>query len=169
MSTPPLMDRDTEEGDSQYPVDPRTDPRIPRAVRSIVCITREFERVCRDSGVSLPQYRLLLFLRHGPERAGELAAKVAIKRPTLTALVNGLERDGMLRRAADSQDGRGVRIELTPAGLQSLEETERQLGYFMHRMSKRGERESILDAMDELSHIIDAEIDRRLIKPKDAT
>jgi len=169
MSTPHPTDREAQDDTGEYSVEPRSDARIPRAVRSIVCITREFERVCRDSGVSLPQYRLLLFLRHGPERAGELAAKVAIKRPTLTALVNGLEKESLLRRVADRNDGRGVRIELTPAGLEALQETERRLGYFMHQMSKRGDRESILDAMDELSHIVDGEIDRRISKPGNAT
>ena len=95
------------------------DPRIARAVRSIACISRAFEQVCRIEGLSLPQYRLLLFLRHGPKRAGELAAQVAIKRPTLTALVDGLERESCLKRVADISDGRGVSIEITPtaAGL----------------------------------------------------
>jgi DNA-binding MarR family transcriptional regulator len=169
MSTPHPSDREDQDDTGEYPVDPRSDARIPRAVRSIVCITREFERVCRDAGVSLPQYRLMLFLRHGPERAGELAAKVAIKRPTLTALVNGLEKEQMLRRVADRNDGRGVRIELTPAGLEALQETERCLSYFMHRLSKRGDRESILDAMDELSQIVDDEIDRRMGKTGNGT
>jgi len=92
-------------GQSAPPDAPPTgDDRAARAVRSIVCISRVFERACRGTGLSLPQYRLLLFLRHGPKRAGELAAEVAIQRPTLTALVAGLEREDRLRRVADERD-----------------------------------------------------------------
>ncbi len=137
------------------------DARLSRAVRSIVCLAREFEQQCRSVDVSLPQYRLLLFLRHGPERAGELAAKVAIKRPTLTALVAGLERDGHLRRVADESDGRGVRIELTATGLAALERVEATLSNTIDRLSAAGDRQLILDAFDQMADIVDNEVTRR--------
>jgi DNA-binding MarR family transcriptional regulator len=142
--------------------DPSGDPRLARAARSIVCISRVFEQLCREAGVSLAQYRLMLFLRHGPRRAGELAAKVAIKRPTLTALVAGLEKEKRLRRIADEDDGRGVRIELTSAGLEALEDIELRLSMTVDKICDLGERESILGALDQLSRIVDDEVRRRL-------
>jgi DNA-binding MarR family transcriptional regulator len=142
--------------------DPVGDPRLARAARSIVCISRVFEQLCREAGVSLAQYRLMLFLRHGPRRAGELAAKVAIKRPTLTALVAGLEKEKRLRRIADEDDGRGVRIELTSAGLEALEDIELRLSMTVDKICDLGERESILGALDQLSRIVDDEVRRRL-------
>ncbi len=140
------------------------DPRVLRGVRSIVCITREFERICRDVGVSLPQYRLLLFLRQGPERAGELASMVAIKRPTLTALVNGLEKDNRLRRVADREDGRGVRVELTAEGLKALHDVERKLGAMFDRLCASGDRDLVLSAMDGLSDTLDSDIGRSVCR-----
>jgi len=142
--------------------DPAGDPRLARAARSIVCISRVFEQLCHEAGVSLAQYRLMLFLRHGARRAGELAAKVAIKRPTLTALVAGLEKEKRLRRIADEEDGRGVRIELTPVGLEALEDIELRLSLTVDKICALGEHESILGALDQLSHVVDDEVRRRL-------
>jgi DNA-binding MarR family transcriptional regulator len=142
--------------------EPSDDPRLARAVRSIVCIGRVFEQVCRETGVSLPQYRLLVFLRHGPGRAGELAAKVAVKRPTLTALVAGLEKEGRLRRIADETDGRGVRIEITSAGTEALEDVERQLSRVVDHVCSLGERDALLHGFDEIAAILDDEFDRRI-------
>ena len=109
------------------PGDADRDRRSTGAVRAIVFLYREFERVCRDEGISIPQYRLLLFLRHGPKRAGELAARAAIQRPTLTSLVDGLEKDGRLRRIQVEADRRGVRLELTEDGDKALRSVEARL------------------------------------------
>jgi DNA-binding MarR family transcriptional regulator len=45
-----------------------------------------------------------------------LAQLEGISQPTATKLVNGLERDGLVQRAADPADGRGRLVRLTPAG-----------------------------------------------------
>lgn len=131
-------------------------------MRSIVCMGRVFERVGRGAGLSLPQYRLLLFLRHGPKRAGELAAEAAIQRPTLTALVAALEREDRLRRVADETDGRGVRIEITPAGTDALLRTEARLVEVVEGLLAAGDRDRLLDAFDDFAGLIDLEVDRRL-------
>ena len=68
MSEAPAEDESIASTESSSEPDRRTKG----AVRAIVFLYREFERVCRNEGISIPQYRLLLFLRHGPKRAGEL-------------------------------------------------------------------------------------------------
>ncbi len=136
------------------------DPRLARAVRTIACVSRVMEQIGRIEGVSMPQYRLLLFLRHGPRRAGELAAKVAIKRPTLTALVDGLVKENRLRRVADEQDGRGVRIELTDEGRDALRRIEAELSELIEQLCLLGDRETLLASLDDLSQIVDSEFDR---------
>src|SRR5262245_6195721 len=75
-------------------------PRMDRAVRAVAILSRQFERSCLEIGLSLPQYRLLLYVRGGPERAAVLAARAAVRRPTLTALVDGLEKEGLLERSS---------------------------------------------------------------------
>ena len=144
-----------------------SDVRLARAVRTVAIVSRVFEQVCREFGVSLPQYRLLLFLRHGPKRAGELAARAAIKRPTLTAIVAGLEKEGRLTRIADEVDGRGVRIEITPQGRAALEEAEKQLGDVIRELCDLGDYESLLGALDDLASIVDAETFRQIAQSEE--
>ena len=88
-----------------------------RAVRAFVFMTRLFEYECRDLDVSLAQYRLLLYLQHGPKRAGELAAQASITRPSLSTLIANLESRGWIRRSEVDDDGRGVSLELSRKGL----------------------------------------------------
>ncbi len=138
------------------------DRRAKAAVRSIVFLYREFERVCRDEGISIPQYRLLLFLRHGPKRAGELAARAAIQRPTLTSLVDGLEKDGRLRRVQVEADRRGVRLELTDTGMQDMRRVEAKLAGALQGLIEGDESAEILSAFTKMARILDGEVEKRL-------
>ena len=61
------------------------------------------------------------------KRASELAARVGVSRPTLTSLVGGLERNGLLRRSPVESDRRGIRLEPTPAGRAAVAEAEAAL------------------------------------------
>lgn len=51
---------------------------------------------------------------HDSRNIGDLAADERVKRPSMTRLVRDMERDGLLRRAPDPSDRRGVLIKLTP-------------------------------------------------------
>jgi DNA-binding MarR family transcriptional regulator len=86
------------------------------AVRSIVSLYREFEQVARKADISLGQYRTLLYLRAGPRNAGAIAAAGEIKKPTVSALLNGLRDKGWIETAADPDDARVTQVVLTPAG-----------------------------------------------------
>ncbi len=143
------------------------DVRLSRAVRTVAIVSRVFEQVCREAQISLPQYRLLLFLRHGPKRAGELAARAAIKRPTLTAIVAGLEKEGRLTRIADEIDGRGVRIEITAQGMATVKEAETQLGEVVQQLCGLGDYERLLGALDDLATIVDAETFRHIAESEE--
>lgn len=62
--------------------------------------------------------------REGPLRLTELARSEGVSQPSMTQLVTRLERDGLVRRAADRSDGRGVLVEVTDAG-RALSRTRR--------------------------------------------
>lgn len=142
--------------------DAEPDRRAKGAVRAIVFLYREFERVCRDEGISIPQYRLILFLRHGPKRAGELAARAAIQRPTLTSLVDGLEKDGRIRRVQVEADRRGVRLELTEAGVLAMRSVEARLAALLEGLCELGDKDEILDGFIGIARVLDAEVEKRL-------
>jgi DNA-binding MarR family transcriptional regulator len=137
-----------------------------RAVRAIAIASRLFEQVCQDTGLSLPQYRLLLWVRAGPRRAAELAERIAVRRPTVTALVDGLSEQGYLQRRPVEGDRRGIKLELTDAGLAALDETESRLGRLLDDVAKAGDRRRLLDGLDELATVLEVELERRGTLPR---
>ena len=97
------------------------------AVRSIVSLYREFEQVARRADISLSQYRTMLYLRAGPKNAGAIAAAGEIKKPTVSALLNGLREKGWIATADDPSDARVTQVVLTPAGKARMDEFELEL------------------------------------------
>lgn len=103
-------------------------------IRLLARLSRVAETVFQESGISLPQYRLLVELARSPLRPGQVAAELGVTRPTVTSLVDGLERGGLLRRVAVRGDRRGVRLETTDAGRRALERAEAELGGRLARL-----------------------------------
>lgn len=52
----------------------------------------------------------------GPQSLAALARAEGVRPPTMSRLVDGLERAGLARRQADPDDARGLRIDATPRG-----------------------------------------------------
>ncbi len=78
-------------------------------------------------GVSPPRLSALsVVVQVGPVGIGALAATERVAAPTMTRLVDGLERDGFVRRRADPADARGVLVEATAAGRRVLTKGRQQ-------------------------------------------
>ena len=58
--------------------------------------------------------------RQGPLTAGELAARTSLAPPSVTGLIDRLERKGFVRRVADPADRRRVCVERCPEALSAL-------------------------------------------------
>jgi DNA-binding MarR family transcriptional regulator len=56
--------------------------------------------------------------RTGPRRITDLAVVEAVTQPSMTVLVSGLERSGLVERLADPADGRVSLVSITQAGAQ---------------------------------------------------
>ncbi len=63
--------------------------------------------------------------RTGPRRVTDLAASEGVAQPSMTALVTGLERSGLVERRQGSTDLRVVLVSLTPAGQRYLQSRRR--------------------------------------------
>lgn len=133
-----------------------------RAVRALVFVARLFEYECRELGVSMAQYRMLLYLRHGPARAGELAVRAAITRPSLSTLVATLERQGWIRRDSVDEDGRGVRLELAREGLRVIERVEARFGEILDDVTATLDRGALLSSLDQLAHVLSEQVGARV-------
>jgi len=99
-------------------------PDFRAGIRILARLARLAERVCQETGISLPQYRLLVSISGQPPRASELAARVGVSRPTLTSLVDGLEQAGLLKRQPVPSDRRGIQLVPTPAGRDAVTRAE---------------------------------------------
>lgn len=93
------------------------------AVRTLSRVARLIETT--DSGLSLAQYRMLAQLSRGGERSARLADALRVRKPTVTAVADGLINAGLVVRAADRTDRRVVRLELTDAGRKALYRADR--------------------------------------------
>jgi DNA-binding MarR family transcriptional regulator len=73
-------------------------------------------------GLSTGRYRLLADLEdHGGEKSpSRLAADLDVSRATVTGLLDGLEREGLIARRPSVEDGRGTVAVLTARGAQLL-------------------------------------------------
>jgi DNA-binding MarR family transcriptional regulator len=72
-------------------------------------------------GVSPPRLSALSVVVYaGPLPIGALATAEGVAAPTMTRLVDGLEREGFVKRRRDPADARGVLVEATPAGKRIL-------------------------------------------------
>jgi DNA-binding MarR family transcriptional regulator len=81
-----------------------------------------------DEGLPLAWYDVLVQLQEAPGRQlrmQELAAAVLLSKSGLTRLVDRMEREGLVRRAACPDDRRGVLCELTDEGYDTLRRTSR--------------------------------------------
>jgi DNA-binding MarR family transcriptional regulator len=72
-------------------------------------------------GISAPRLSALsVVVFAGPIPIGELAAAEGVRPPTMTRLVDGLERDGLVKREPDPDDRRGVIVRATAKGVRTL-------------------------------------------------
>ena len=73
-----------------------------------------------DCGLSLARMKLLNELcGSGPQHQSVLATRFGLAPRTVTELVDGLERDGLVQRRTDPADRRARQVHLTAAGAQA--------------------------------------------------
>lgn len=80
-----------------------------------------YSRRSEESQLSRAQLSIMMTLDAlGPCRINQLAQAEAIRMPTASNAVHHLEDAGMVERVRDTQDRRGVRVELTEKGRSEL-------------------------------------------------
>jgi DNA-binding MarR family transcriptional regulator len=100
--------------------------QLTEAARGLVRVARMLEHAATE--LTLPQYRLLVMVAGGDQRASTLAGRLALSKPTVTAVVDGLVERGFLIRTEASGDRRAVDLSLTPAGYDTLRATDAAMG-----------------------------------------
>ena len=87
--TPPAIG--TEEPDD-------SDDKLVAAARAAAKLARQVTIPLGQVGLSLPQYRVLAFLDEGDAAPSDLAGRLSVSRPSITALMDGLVTRGLVER-----------------------------------------------------------------------
>jgi DNA-binding MarR family transcriptional regulator len=141
--------------DQNDPGQDRTgDQRAARAVMIVLRLFRALERVSSD--LTPQQYRIMKLAGAGGERSARLAERLAVAKPTLTALADGLVAAGYARRDAEAGDRRVVRLCLTAAGHEALDRADAAYGGWLEQvLADSGEPDLVLHALDLLNQAMD--------------
>ena len=83
---------------------------------TIARLARQIEVAVTTVDLTLSQYRVLAILGDGCEASSKLAEKLAVSRPSVTGVVDGLVARGLVRRDHTRGDRRRIDVGLTDAG-----------------------------------------------------
>lgn len=84
-------------------------------------LLRQLRKEDDASGLSAPRLSALsVVVFGGPLTLGQLAAAEQVKPPTMTRIVTGLEKEGLVKRIGDPRDRRLTRIQATIKGQKVL-------------------------------------------------
>ncbi len=83
-------------------------------------LSKRVEVALAQVELTLPQYRVLGILAEGTAAASGLADRLAVRRPSITALIDGLVARGLVDRRQEDADRRRVELRLTAEGTSTL-------------------------------------------------
>ena len=124
--------------------------------RSTSCA--RFRKVDEASGLTASRLSALsVLVSGGPTTLGELARAEQVSAPTMSRLVRGLERDGLVVRETLAEDARAVRVRATARGRRILERgRERRVAELVRLLSGKpaAELETLGAAVDTLAELL---------------
>ena len=125
-----LLDQPTE--DEFQTLSQRYREMNPSSVQAAVTLLKTgsdvltgFEKMLKGYGLSQGRFLILMVMNRRPGEAAvpsDLARKVGVTRATMTGLLDGLVKDGLIRRYAHAEDRRRYNLKLTEKGMQLLED-----------------------------------------------
>src|SRR5574340_729475 len=107
--------------------------------------------------ITVEQFHVLRYVRHGPGSMSELAAAKNISRPAISQAADALVLKGYVKRVGRTDDRRYVELELTAAGNELLDAVFNETRAWMRNLMQvltPAELESIVTAMPALKKLI---------------
>ena len=126
-------------------------------VPAVMRFLRHHMRAHRQAGLTVPQFRAMVFAHHGEERSlSAMAEHIGLSLPAASRMVDLLVRRGLLRRETQPGDRRRIALSLTRRGdgafRAAFAATRLGLGRALRRLPPR-ELEEISKAMRILSRV----------------
>ncbi|MCU1467403.1 MAG: MarR family transcriptional regulator [Actinomycetia bacterium] len=136
---------------------------LPRAARALSLAARSLEGAAAVRDLTLAQFRILALIAAGDERSTLLAERLAVAKPTITAVVDGLVERGFVAREAVVGDRRSIRVVLTPAGVAALRAAEQEMAETLGRIFEHArKRDALLEALLDLDDALALRMEARL-------
>jgi DNA-binding MarR family transcriptional regulator len=140
---------------------PQIDPAVEAIVNQIHNADKLFGAEMRENlehvNLTLEEFKVLIELRPGPRTHGSLSRDLEVSTGAMTNRLDKLEREGLVSRARDPNDRRGVLLSLTDAGSERLDayidrgaHRERQLLEGLTQTDKRRLNDLLAKLLDSL-------------------
>jgi long-chain acyl-CoA synthetase len=133
--------------------------------RVLARLTRVVESALGDDDLSLSQYRLLAFLSQGDWAASALADRLQVSRPSITGLVDGLVKRGLVERRPRADDRRRVDHVLTAAGRTALRGADERADTRLRKVLAdvpADVADDVVDSLTRLHAALDARLQEKL-------
>lgn len=130
------------------------------AARLRLVIGRLNRRIRIDGSETLPPLQLSTLVtveQHGPLRLSELARREGVTAPTMSRVLSALDEQGMVARAADPGDARGVLVSIADTGRSCLREVRSHRNALIARRLDRldsAQREALVAALPALEALL---------------
>jgi DNA-binding MarR family transcriptional regulator len=97
---------------------------ITSVMRAEQILSARLNALLEPFGLTFPRYEALMLLylsRRGSLPMGKIGARLQVHRTSVTNLIDGLEREGLVSRAPHDSDRRTVLASITPTGRERAE------------------------------------------------
>jgi long-chain acyl-CoA synthetase len=94
-------------------------------------LSKRVEVALATMDLTLPQYRVLGILAEGSAAASGLADRLAVRPPSITAIIDGLVARGLVDRKHEDSDRRRIALRLTDEGARMVAEADRTVDDYL--------------------------------------
>lgn len=123
------------------------------------------DRTVRPHGVAVAYVPIFFALSDGAEMTqAELARFMALEQPTMAATLSRMERDGLLIRRADPEDGRKMLLALAPEAREKMDVVADAVAAVNGRAMEgltEDERQTYLRLLGRIVANLETELDRK--------
>jgi long-chain acyl-CoA synthetase len=108
-------------------------------------LSKRVEVALTQVDITLPQYRVLGILAEGSNAASALADRLAVRPPSVTALIDGLVARDLVERRHDEGDRRRIALRLTAEGSRIVAAADQMLDAYIGSIAATlpGEEEAL--------------------------
>ncbi len=134
------------------------------AVRAAARLAKVSGSALADAELTLPQYRVLVFLAGRGRPATHVAALLGVTPSTVTSVVDGLVTRELVERSSDPADRRRVVLSLTSTGHDAVQLGDQVVGAALDRLLTRldpADAETALVGLELLNTAMEAALDER--------